>query len=106
MFSYQKPVCLNQVIRGRSTIVLLGAATIAGVSYAVSIAEPGTLDDTFGVGGKVLTTFPNKAFDEANAVAILSDGKVIAGGITHSPPLLVVVSLVTLPLYNIHLMVL
>jgi hypothetical protein len=86
MFSYQKPVCLNQVIRGRSTIVLLGAATIAGVSYAVSIAEPGTLDDTFGVGGKVLTTFPNKAFDEANAVAILSDGKVIAGGITHSPP--------------------
>ena len=37
------------------------------------------LDNTFGIGGKVITPFSSE-FDAANAVAIQSDGKIIAAG--------------------------
>ena len=41
----------------------------------------GALDATFGTGGKVKTTFAN--FDGARAVAIQSDGKIVAAGFAH-----------------------
>src|SRR5262245_30199183 len=37
------------------------------------------LDNTFGIGGKVITPFSSE-FDAANAVAIQPDGKIIAAG--------------------------
>src|SRR6516164_1693828 len=40
----------------------------------------GTLDATFGTGGKVKTTFAD--FDGARAVAIQSDGKIVVAGYT------------------------
>jgi uncharacterized delta-60 repeat protein len=41
-------------------------------------AASGDLDPTFGSGGKVTTNFDS--FDRANAVAIQSDGKIVAAG--------------------------
>jgi uncharacterized delta-60 repeat protein len=46
----------------------------------------GTLDSTFGDGGKVLTTFEPNSIDNANAVVIQSDGKIVAAGSTRSGP--------------------
>jgi uncharacterized delta-60 repeat protein len=46
----------------------------------------GTLDSTFGDGGKVLTTFEANSIDGANAVVIQSDGKIVAAGSTRSGP--------------------
>ncbi len=40
----------------------------------------GTLDNSFGVGGKVITDFGSSIDDQANAMAIQSDGKIIAVG--------------------------
>jgi uncharacterized delta-60 repeat protein len=40
----------------------------------------GSLDATFGVGGKVLTTFQPGSNDVASAVLLQSDGKIVAGG--------------------------
>jgi uncharacterized delta-60 repeat protein len=45
----------------------------------------GTLDSTFGDGGKVLTTFEPNSIEGANAVAIQPDGKIVAAGRTRSP---------------------
>src|SRR6185295_9692863 len=39
----------------------------------------GSLDSSFGVGGKVLTDFEND-YDTAFGVAIQSDGKIVAAG--------------------------
>ena len=44
----------------------------------------GTLDRTFGDGGKVLTTFEPNSIDGASAVLIQSDGKIVAAGSTRS----------------------
>jgi uncharacterized delta-60 repeat protein len=44
----------------------------------------GTLDSTFGDGGKVLTTFEPNSIEGANAVAILPDGRIVAAGGTRS----------------------
>lgn len=46
------------------------------------IAQDGTLDATFGTGGIVTTSFGMYSLDEANDLAIQSDGKIIAVGYT------------------------
>ncbi len=46
----------------------------------------GTLDTTFGDGGKVLTTFAPNSIDSATAVVIQSDGKIVAAGHTRAGP--------------------
>ena len=40
----------------------------------------GSLDDTFGTGGKVTTTTVSTTSDRAHAVAVQSDGKIVAAG--------------------------
>jgi len=42
----------------------------------------GSLDTDFGTGGKVTTTMGNGTFDEARAVAIQDDGKIVAAGVS------------------------
>jgi uncharacterized delta-60 repeat protein len=44
----------------------------------------GTLDTTFGDGGKVLTTFEPNSIDRANAVLIQPDGKIVTAGSSRS----------------------
>ena len=46
----------------------------------------GTLDPTFGAGGKVLTTFQPSSIDAALAVAVQQDGKIVAAGRSRSTP--------------------
>lgn len=42
----------------------------------------GTLDTTFGTNGTVLTDFFNSSYDEAFAVALEADGKIVAAGVS------------------------
>src|SRR5262249_5550418 len=43
----------------------------------------GSPDTSFGVGGKVVTSFTDESDDDANAVAIQPDGKIIAAGMSY-----------------------
>jgi uncharacterized delta-60 repeat protein len=64
-------------------IVAAGTA-FTGTSYNVALARynpDGSLDATFGSGGKVTTEFTGN-FDQANAVALQPNGKIVAAGNT------------------------
>src|SRR5882724_4408526 len=58
-------------------VVLLITGTFANRAYSAT----GDLDPTFGAGGIVTTDFSD-SFDAANAVALQSDGKIVAAGTT------------------------
>lgn len=65
-------------------IVAAGKSTVNDAqSFAVArYLTNGTLDATFGTGGKVLTSLTNGSSDEAFALAMQSDGKIVAAGLT------------------------
>ncbi len=66
-------------------IILAGFATTGDPHMAMArYNSNGTLDSNFGSAGKVVTNI-NGTRDFANAVAIQSDGKIIAGGSTLTP---------------------
>jgi uncharacterized delta-60 repeat protein len=69
-------------IQSDQKIVAAGTAKIGGVNkFALARYNPdGSLDNTFGTGGIVTTSF--SAFDAAGAVAVQMDGKIVAAGIT------------------------
>jgi uncharacterized delta-60 repeat protein len=62
-------------------ILVVGRATVEGVDFALArYGSDGTLDDTFGFGGTVVTDL--KSGDEgANAIGIQRDGSIVAVGI-------------------------
>lgn len=63
------------------------AAAVRPVDFALArYNRDGTLDPTFGDGGKVLTTFAPNSIDGANALVIQPDGKIVAAGRTRSGP--------------------
>jgi uncharacterized delta-60 repeat protein len=62
-------------------------AVVRPVDFALArYNRDGTLDTTFGDGGKVLTTFEPNSIDRANAVVIQPDGRIVAAGSTRSGP--------------------
>jgi uncharacterized delta-60 repeat protein len=67
-------------------VLVLVVPLISGTFAKRGYAATGDLDPTFGMGGIVTTDFSN-SFDSANAVALQSDGKIVAAGttITGSP---------------------
>jgi uncharacterized delta-60 repeat protein len=66
------------VAAGRS---LLGEKEADGADIALArYNRDGSLDPTFGEGGKVLTTFEPSGIAGASAVLIQSDGKIVVGG--------------------------
>jgi uncharacterized delta-60 repeat protein len=70
--------------RIQTGLVLFGLA-LALVATALpgsAIAAPGALDPSFGSGGEVTTDFGGS--DSAQAVAIQSDGKIVAAGLSGS----------------------
>ena len=75
-------MCNSVVIQGDQKIVFAGSTQSSGFSdFAFAIARcnsDGTLDNTFGTGGKVVT--PIEPGSEGNSVAIQSDGKILLGG--------------------------
>jgi len=61
------------------------AAGRGGGDFAlVRYNADGSLDSSFGSGGKVLTGFGIGTFDQAHAVAIQPDGKIVAVGISQA----------------------
>jgi uncharacterized delta-60 repeat protein len=55
-------------------------------SFAVARFNPdGGLDATFGAGGQVLLTFSANGNDEAHAVAVQPDGKLLVAGVAGGP---------------------
>ena len=62
-------------------------ARVRPVDFALArYNRDGTLDATFGDGGKVLTTFEPNSIDAANAVVIQPDGRIVAAGRSGSGP--------------------
>jgi len=65
-------------------VTLLVASLLSYVAQNRVKADDGDLDKSFGVGGKVITDFSGGE-DEATAVAIQNDGKIVAVGSTIKP---------------------
>lgn len=72
-------------IQSDGKIVVVGSSSLGSISdFAVlRYNTNGTLDATFGNGGKVTTDFNNQS-DVATAVAIQRDGKIVVAGRTSS----------------------
>ncbi|HET6771374.1 MAG TPA: delta-60 repeat domain-containing protein [Actinomycetota bacterium] len=72
-------VALAVAIQGDGKIVAAGGAVVAGFDFALArYNTDGSLDPAFGGDGKVTTDFGG--FDDAFAVAIQGDGKIVAAG--------------------------
>lgn len=68
-------------------VVVAGYTALSVTSQRADFAlaryrSDGSLDSSFGSGGKVVTDFDPTHRDQANALAIQSDGKIIAAGFT------------------------
>jgi uncharacterized delta-60 repeat protein len=67
-------------VQADGKIVVAGGTAGSGGKFALARYEPdGRLDRTFGGDGKVTTNFTNQN-DQANAVAIQADGRIVAVG--------------------------
>jgi uncharacterized delta-60 repeat protein len=69
-------------IQSDGKIVVVGGSNSSSASTNFALARyntDGTLDSSFGTGGKVITDFAGGS-DAANAVAIQSNGKIVAAG--------------------------
>lgn len=79
-------------IQGDGKIVVAGYATTAALRFNHSVTEfalarfnrDGSVDTSFGQGGKVRTSFADH-LDQALAVAIQNDGKIVAAGFAVEP---------------------
>ncbi len=76
-------------IQGDGKIILAGSTTIGtGITNwdfgLVRYNADGSLDDSFGEAGKITTEFALNAHDNANDVAVQTDGKILVTGSTSS----------------------
>jgi uncharacterized delta-60 repeat protein len=79
-------------VQADGKLVAAGSA-FSGASFDFNFAlarynSDGTLDTSFGIGGKVTTDFVGQFFsgnDRANALAVQADGKLVAAGVTEIP---------------------
>jgi uncharacterized delta-60 repeat protein len=74
---------LSLLIQPDGKIVAVGSANDPVAFYdfaAVRYLANGTIDTTFGVGGKVHTDFGDQNFDRARSAALQPDGKIVAAG--------------------------
>ncbi len=73
-----------------SMVVCMGCAPAVTTNSGPSVPAPGTLDASFGNGGIVITDYVYEsssdpgnfysAYNEINAIALQSDGKIVLGG--------------------------
>jgi uncharacterized delta-60 repeat protein len=71
------------LIQPDGKIVAVGSANDPATYYnfaAVRYLSNGTIDTTFGVGGKVSTDFGARGFDRAHSAALQADGSIVAAG--------------------------
>ncbi len=69
------------VIQADGKIIALGSVFLARYDFALArYNTDGSLDNTFGTGGRVVTDFGNSSADDGIAIAIQADGKIVAVG--------------------------
>lgn len=74
-------VDMNAQREGGKPLLVLLAGLLWGLSVTLAVeAAPGDLDPTFGSGGRLRTDFGNGRTDQANALAIQADGKLVVAG--------------------------
>ncbi len=71
---------MRRRIQPRLALAVLALALVAAALPGAAVAAAGALDPTFGIGGEVTTDFGGS--DSAQAVAIQSDGKILAAGLS------------------------
>ena len=85
-FTSESDFALGIAIQADGKIVAAGGAGDGGSDENFGLARynpDGSLDTTFGKGGKVNTDFAGR--DGAHAVAIQANGKIVAAGVTFAP---------------------
>ncbi len=73
----------NAVLQPDGKILIAGAAKNNNGNSSIALLRlngDGTLDNTFGAGGKTMQTISGVADDYAEAVVLLSNGKILIGG--------------------------
>src|SRR5215470_20040936 len=86
-FTGARDSILALVVQPDGKIVTAGRAGSSDI-YNLALARyntDGSLDASFGNGGKVTTIFPNAVRSGAHAVVLQPDGKIVAAGWTYSP---------------------
>lgn len=87
----------------KKVIIALGIVLIATLFvYRVVLALGGILDTTFGTDGIVVTRFNDNSGDDARAVAIQSDGKIIVAGTSQDQSVEPYIFSVGLARYNVN----
>jgi uncharacterized delta-60 repeat protein len=77
-------VAATVVVQPDGKLVTAGGAGAAVGDFALARFTPdGSLDESFGRGGKVATDFPGSRY--AYALALQPDGKLVVGGSTYDP---------------------
>ena len=69
----------KNIIMKRLNLFLVAACIFTS---GIATAQPGSLDNTFGTGGKLTTDFGSS--DGGNSVAIQSDGKILVAGYSYN----------------------
>jgi uncharacterized delta-60 repeat protein len=69
----------------KKSVSILTILLTSAISVTTSAQQPGDLDPTFGTGGKVRTSI-GPSGDSAYAVAIQTDGKIVAAGFSLNGP--------------------
>ena len=80
-FGGLEDVGVSLAVQSDSRIVVAGQSNTGG-NYDFALARynaSGTLDATFGAGGKVLTDFGG-SYDRGDSVAVQGDGKIVVAG--------------------------
>ncbi len=76
--------CYNIKLQSDGKIILGGYTFDSSINFALARYNlDGSLDTTFGTGGKVTTDF-NSSEDISSSIALQSDGKIILGGYTYT----------------------
>jgi len=68
-------------------IIVAGGSNTENIVFDFTVAcynSDGSLDETFGIGGRVRTDFAN-SFDVGHAIIVQPDGKAIVAGYSHTP---------------------
>jgi uncharacterized delta-60 repeat protein len=84
-FNQGLDAALSVVLQGDGKIVAAGSAVSEASFYDFALVRylaDGTLDSTFGSGGKVETDLGANNLDQARAAVLQTDGKIVAAGTT------------------------
>src|SRR5688572_23448868 len=88
-FSGRADVATSLAIQSDGKIIAAGQAGLGQQGYSFALARynrDGSLDTGFGIGGKVVTDLPGPT-ETALALAIQSDGRIIAAGVAYADAL-------------------